>query len=163
MRTFFFCLVLLLLLGASQTQAQVEPQWFLYQPAEVGFWYPDNWQLEQQASVVRLQHAASGLSVTFTLLEDTQMETALQELEQIVAEQVQDPQWSSPPDLIELNGLLGVAAEVRGTLDERPIQMGVFLLERPGQVLLVVGLGYQTALQEHQESLNKILQSIKPL
>ncbi len=163
MRTFFCSLALFFLWGTSQTQAQVERQWFMHQAAKVGFWYPDNWQLETEEQVVRLQHSASGLSVTFTLLEDTQMEAALQELESIVAEQVHAPQWSSPPDLIELNGLLGVGAEVQGQLDGKPIQMGLFLIERPNQVLLVVGLGYETALKEHRASLDQILQSIKPL
>ncbi|MGH1335135.1 MAG: hypothetical protein ACRBFS_03340 [Aureispira sp.] len=163
MRTFFCGLALLFLLGSSQLHAQVDPQWFLHQTAKVGFWYPDNWQLENQEEVVRLQHTTSGLSVTFTLLEDTQMEEALQGLERLVAEQVQNPTWSSAPELIDLNGIMGVGAEVQGNLDGQPIQMGLFLLERPHQVLLVVGLGDQKALKEHQESLDKILQSIKPI
>lgn len=163
MRTFFFSLVLLLLLGYSPSQAQIERQWFIHQAAKISFWYPDTWQLEHKEQVVHLQHAASGLSVTFTLLEDTQMEEALQDLEQLVAEQVTDPTWSNVPNLIALNGITGVGAEVQGKLDGQPIQMGLFLLERPNQVLLVVGLGNQTALKKHQEHLNKILQSIKPL
>ena len=136
MRTFFCGLALLFLFGVSQLHAQVDQQWFLHQPAKVGFWYPDNWQLENQPPIVRLQHAASGLSVTFTLLEDTQMEEALQDLEQLVAEQVQAPTWSSAPDLIDLNGIMGVGAEVQGQVDGQPIQMGLFLLERPNHCLL---------------------------
>lgn len=163
MRTFFCGLALLFLLGTSQASAQVDRQWFLHQAAKVGFWYPDNWQLEQLDQVVRLQHPPSGLSVTFTLLEDTQMEVALQDLERIVAEQVQQPTWSAAPDLVNLNGLVGVGAEVQGELDGKPIKMGLFLLERPNQVLLVVGLGYEATLQAHQDNLNRILQSIKPL
>lgn len=164
MRTFFCNLGLLfLLLGSSQLNAQVDRQWFIYQAAEVSFWYPDNWELEHQETTVRLQHTASGLSVTFTLLEHTQIEEALQDLEQLVAEQVNNPTWSSDPALIDWNGILGVGAEVQGTIEEQPIQMGLFLLERPQQVLLVIGLGDKNALQEHQESLDKILQSIKPI
>ena len=87
----------------------------------------------------------------------------MQDLEQLVAEQVQAPTWCSAPDLIDLNGIMGVGAEVQGQVDGQPIQMGLFLLERPNQVLLVVGLGDQKALKEHQESLDKILQSIKPI
>lgn len=163
-RTFFCNLGLLfLLLGSSHVHAQVDRQWFIYQAAEVSFWYPDNWELEQQETTVRLQHTASGLSVTFTLLEDTQMEEAFQGLEQLVAEQVEEPTWSSDPALIDWNGIMGVGAEVEGKIEGQPIQMGLFLLERPQKVLLVIGLGDQAALQEHQESLDKILQSIQPI
>lgn len=163
MRTFFCSFVLCLVLGASPLHAQVDPQWFLYPTAEIGFWYPDNWTLEEQEQVVRVQHTASGLSVTFTVLEDTQMEEALQDLESLVTHQLQETAWSRSPDLIELNGIMGVGAELEGKIEGRAVQMGLFLLERSQQVVLVVGLGDATVLQEHRASLDKILQSIRPI
>ena len=162
MRTFFFSLLFISLLSANLS-AQNQRQWYAYQAAKVSFWYPEAWVLEAEEGSVIIRHPQTALSMTFTLLPDTQLEGALAQWHADLSTQLTDARWSVAPDLVQLNNLLGVGGEIEGTLEGKAVKIGLFLLERPQGVLLLVGMGFQGALDEQRETLDRIVQSIQPL
>lgn len=162
MRTFLFSLLFICLL-CTTLSAQNQRQWYTYQAAKVSFWHPDAWLLESLEDQVSLQHPKQALSLTFTLLPDTDLLLALEQWQADLQTQVQGAHWSSEPDLVQLNDLMGVGGEIEGSIKGELVKIGLFLLERPNGVLLVVGMGYQGALDQHRETLDRILQSIQPL
>lgn len=162
MRTFLSTLLFISLLSATLS-AQIQRQWHVFQEAKVSFWHPADWTLQAAENSVITTHPETALSLTFTLLPDTELEAALQQWQTDLAAQITDAHWSTAPDLVQLNDLLGVGGEIEGTMDDQPVKIGLFLLERPQGVLLLVGMGFQGALDEHREALDRIVQSIQPL
>jgi len=162
MRTFFFSLLLFSLLSANLV-AQIKPQWHVYQPAKVSFWYPESWQLEEVEGSVSIRHPETALSLTWTLLPDAQLETALEQWLSDILTQVEEAHWSSAPDLLQLNGLQGVGGEIEGQMEGKAIKIGLFLFERPQGILLLVGMGFEGAMETHREALDRMVQSIQPL
>lgn len=162
MRTFLSTLLFISLLSATLS-AQIQRQWHVFQEAKVSFWHPANWTLQTAENSVIATHPKTALSLTFTLLPDTELEAALEQWQADLSAQVTDAHWSVAPDLVQLNDLLGVGGEIEGTLDDQPVKIGLFLLERPQGVLLLVGMGFQGALDKHREALDRIVQSIQPL
>lgn len=162
MRTFFFSLLFISLLSANLS-AQTQRQWHVFQEAKVSFWYPADWTLGTADNSVIATHPKTALSLTFTLLPDTELAAVLQQWQVDLSNQVTDAHWSMEPDLVQLNNLLGVGGEIEGTMDDAPVKIGVFLFERPQGVLLLVGMGFQGALDEYHEVLDRIVHSIQPL
>lgn len=162
MRTFFFSLLFISLLSANLS-AQTQRQWHVFQKAKLSFWYPVDWMLETADNSVIATHPKTALSLTFTLLPDTELVAVLQQWQAGLSDQVTDAHWSMEPDLVQLNNLLGVGGEIEGTIGDDPVKIGVFLFERPQGVLLLVGMGFQGALDEHREVLDRIVHSIQPL
>ena len=85
------------------------------------------------------------------------------DLESIMNEQLSDPSIIETPEIIEINGMQGVALGMQGFMKGMQVQVGLFLIERPQKVLLVLGIGEKTTLTQYEDELNKIIKSIKPL
>jgi hypothetical protein len=96
-------------------------------------------------------------------MEADQIEEALIELEAIIQTQLTQPNITTEPEIVELNGMMGVVSELEGRINGSPVQLGVFIIDSPQNVLLVLGMGHELTLQKHNRILDKIIKSIKPI
>ncbi|BDS15494.1 hypothetical protein [Aureispira anguillae] len=163
MKTFFCIFLFNFILISTTVQAQAKRNLYTYQAAQVEFWYPNEWQVEEAERVTVLQNIDQSLSITFSIMEAEKIEEALIELESIMQTQLTNPTITTEPEIIELNGMMGVVAELNGTLDGNLVQLGVFIIDSPQNVLLVLGMGHKKALQQYNKALDKIIKSIKPI
>jgi hypothetical protein len=113
--------------------------------------------------MVMLQQLGGEISVSLRTLKTTKIEEALMELESLIRDQISDPEITSDPKIIEINGMQGVVMDMQGYLKGMRVQVGIFLIERPPHVLMLLGMGKKTALQQYEKELNSIINSIKPL
>jgi hypothetical protein len=163
MRTFFCIFLFSFILTTVNLQAQTKRNLYTYQAAQVEFWYPSEWQIEEVEKVATLQNSDGSLSITFSIMAADQMEEALIELESIIQAQLTQPNITTDPKIIELNGMMGVVSEVEGSINGSPVQLGIFIIESPQNVLLVIGMGHELTLQKNNKILDKIIKSIKPI
>lgn len=160
----FFCIFLFnLLLISTTSQGQTQRNRYTYQAAQVEFWYPNEWQIEEEEKVATLQNLEGSLSITFSIMEANQIEEALIELESIMQMQLTNPSMTMEPEVVNLNGMMGVVTELTGTMKGTPIQLGVFIIDSPQNVLLVLGMGDKITLKKYNKALDKIIKSIKPI
>lgn len=96
-------------------------------------------------------------------MEANQIEEALIELESIMQMQLTNPSMTMEPEVVNLNGMMGVVTELTGTMKGTPIQLGVFIIDSPQNVLLVLGMGDKITLKKYNKALDKIIKSIKPI
>ncbi|MBL4650336.1 MAG: hypothetical protein JKY03_11450 [Aureispira sp.] len=163
MKTFLCIFLFSFILTNTGLQAQVKRNLYTYQAAQVEFWYPNEWQIEEEEKVATLQNRDGSLSITFSIMEADQIEEALIELEAIIQTQLTQPNITTDPEIVELNGMMGVVSELEGTINGSPVQLGVFIIDSPQNVLLVLGMGHELTLQKHNRILDKIIKSIKPI
>lgn len=163
MKTFFCIFLFSFILTGTSLHAQIKRNLYTYQAAQVEFWYPNEWQIEEVEKVATLQNNGGSLSITFSIMEADQIEEALIELEAIIQTQLTNPSITTEPEIIELNGMMGVVSELEGNINGSPVQLGVFIIDSPQNVLLVLGMGHELTLQKHNKILDKIIKSIKPI
>ena len=163
MKTFFCIFLFSFILTGTSLQAQIKRNLYTYQAAQVEFWYPNEWQIEEIEKVATLQNGDGSLSITFSIMEADQIEEALIELEAIIQTQLVQPNITTDPEIVELNGMMGVVSELEGSINGSPVQLGVFIIDSPQNVLLVLGMGHELTLQKHNKILDKIIKSIKPI
>jgi predicted Zn-dependent protease len=163
MRTFIYLLLLLVLCTTLDIQAQRKPNSYVHQSAQVHLKYPDGWYIDKHEKMVTLQQLGGEISVSLRTLKTTKIEEALMELESLIRDQISDPEITSDPKIIEINGMQGVVMDMQGYLKGMRVQVGIFLIERPPHVLMLLGMGKKTALQQYEKELNSIINSIKPL
>src|SRR5688572_19086317 len=113
----FLYVLLLFFITASPTSAQLKRNIYTYQAAQVQFWYPNEWQIEEEDKLVTLQSMDGALTISFSIMQASEMEAALVELESIVQTQLATPSFTTEPEIIDLNGMEGVMAELMGTMD----------------------------------------------
>ncbi len=148
---------------ATHTQAQLKRNTYTYQAAQVQFWYPNEWKMEEDEKVATLQSLEGALSITFSIMEADRIEEALVELESIMLTKLTNPSMTTDPKVVQLHGMEGVMTELKGTMNGTSVQLGVFIIDSPQNVLLVLGMGQAEALKKYNEELNKIIKSIKPI
>ncbi len=163
MRTFIYLLLFVMLCICFDIQAQLKPNSYVYQAAQVHLKHPDGWQIDRHEKVVTLQQLGGEISVSLRALKTTKIEEALMELESLIRDQISDPEITSDPKIIEINGMQGVGMDMQGYLKGMRVQVGVFLIERPLRVLMELGMGEKIALEQYEKELNSIINSIKPL
>lgn len=163
MRTFFYIFLFSFILTTVNLQAQTKRNSYTYQAAQVEFWYPNEWQIEETEKVATLQNSDGSLSITFSIMAADQIEEALIELETIIQTQLTEPNITTDPKIVELNGMMGVVSELEGSINGSPVQLGVFIIDSPQNVLLVIGMGHELTLQKNDKILDKIIKSIKPI
>jgi len=163
MKILFYILLGSFLLSWNAAQAQLKPNHYTYQAAQVQFWYPSEWEVSEAERVVTAQTIDGALSMTFSIMQADQIEEALMELESIIQTRVTLPQITAEPELVELKGMQGVMTEVEGTMEGKEVQLGVFIIDSPQNVLLVLGVGQKEALKKYNQDLNKVIQSIEPI
>lgn len=147
----------------NNAQAQLKPNLYTYQAAQVQFWYPSEWELNEAERVVTLQSIEGALSMTFSIMQADQIEEALMELEGIIQTRVTLPKITTEPELVELKGMQGVMTEVEGAMNGEEVQLGVFIIDSPQNVLLVLGVGQKEALKKYNKDLYKVIKSIQPI
>jgi len=163
MKTIFYVFLFSFILMSTSTQAQLKRNLYTYQAAQVQFWYPNEWQIDEVEKVATVQSLEGSLSITFSIMEANQIEEALAELESIMLTQLTNPVITTEPELVELQGMDGVMTELKGTMNGTTVQLGVFIIDSPQNVLLVLGIGHEDALKKYNKELNKIIKSIKPI
>lgn len=163
MKTFFCIFLFSFIITNTGLQAQSKRNAYTYQAAQVEFWYPNEWQIEEVEKVATLQNSDGSLSITFSIMEADQIEEALIELEAIIQTQLTQPKITTEPEIVELNGMMGVVSELEGSINGSPVQLGVFIIDSPQNVLLVLGMGHELTLQKNNKILDKIIKSIKPI
>lgn len=159
----FFIFLFFFLIQSETTTAQLKRNTYTYQAAQVQFWYPNEWQIEEEDKLVTLQSMDGALTISFSIMQASEMEAALVELESIVQTQLANPSFTTEPEIIDLNGMEGVMAELMGTMDGQSIRLGVFIVSSPQNVLLILGMGKEEALGKYNKELQKIIKSIQPL
>ena len=152
-----------MLCSPRQTIGQLQANSYVYQPARVYIQLMKGWQVEENDQVSIVQHEGGELSLSLSVLEAEKIEEALMDLESIMNEQLSNPSIIETPEIIEINGMQGVALGMQGFMKGMQVQVGLFLIERPQKVLLVLGIGEKTTLTQYEDELNKIIKSIKPL
>ena len=156
---FFFSFIVLI----NNTEAQLKPNLYTYQAAQVQFWYPSEWDVKEEEKVATLQSFEGALSITFSIMQANQIEDALIELESIVQTQLTNPTITTDPEIVDLHGMAGVMTELEGTMEGNFVQLGVFIIDSPQNVLLVLGMGRKKALKKYNKELTKIINSIEPI
>lgn len=156
---FFFSFIILI----NNTEAQLKPNLYTYQAAQVQFWYPSEWEVKEEEKVATLQSFEGALSITFSIMQANQIEDALIELESIVQTQLTNPTITTDPEIVDLHGMSGVMTELEGTMEGSFVQLGVFIIDSPQNVLLVLGMGRKKALKKYNKELTKIINSIEPI
>lgn len=162
MKIFLYTLLLFFITEAP-ISAQLKRNTYTYQAAQVQFWYPNEWQIEEEDKLVTLQSTDGALTISFSIMQASEMQAALTELESIVQTQLANPSFTTEPEIIDLNGMEGVMAELMGTMDGLSIRLGVFIVSSPQNVLLILGMGKEEALGKYNKELQKIIKSIQPL
>jgi predicted Zn-dependent protease len=163
MKAFFYFFLFNFMLLTTFSQAQLKRSTYIYQAGQVQFWYPESWQIDEVEKVATLQNSEGELSISFSILPAEGIEEALNDLESIVLTQLNDPKTTSEPEIIEMNGMQGVVTELEGTMKGIAVQLGVFIIDGPENVLLVLGMGHKRSLSTYKKELNKIIKSIKPI
>lgn len=143
-------------------------QWHNYTEANVKFWIPEDWKQNsnvETAETYMLEFSSpdEGVSLSFSVMAAQDLEASLSELERTLNEQLEDLEMLSEPEMIDLNGMQGVATELKGFMAGLPVQMGVFVLDTNGQILLILGLAQEKAMKKYGETIDKILKSIELL
>ena len=151
------------MLMTTFSQAQLKRSTYIYQAGQVQFWYPENWEIDEVEQVATLQNIEGDLSISFSVISTEGIEKALSDLESIVLTQLNDPVTTSEPEIIEMNGMPGVVSEMEGTMNNISVQLGVFIIDGPLNVILVLGMGHKRSLSTYKKELNKIIKSIKPI
>ena len=151
------------MLMTTFSQAQLKRSTYIYQAGQVQFWYPENWEIDEVEQVATLQNIEGDLSISFSVISTEGIEKALSDLESIVLTQLNDPVTTSEPEIIEMNGMQGVVSEMEGTMNNISVQLGVFIIDGPLNVILVLGMGHKRSLSTYKKELNKIIKSIKPI
>lgn len=162
MKRFLYFLLLFLFIH-SPLSAQLKPNTYTYQAAQVQFWYPSEWKIDEAEKLVTVQSPDDALNINFSIMQASEMEAAMVELESIVQTQLANPSFTTEPEIIQLNGMEGVMAELSGTIDGANIRMGVFIIDSPQNVLLILGMGKEIAMNKYNKELQKIIQSIKAI
>ncbi|MCP4439179.1 MAG: hypothetical protein GY810_09575 [Aureispira sp.] len=155
--------VCLLLISPTQLN-----QWHNYTEANIKFWIPDNWnQTETDESetdyLMEFSSPDEAVAISFSVMAATDLEASLDELDRTLGEQLKDIEMLSEPELIEMNGLQGVMTEIKGEMAGQAVQMGVFVLDTDGQILLILGLAQEKAMRKHGKTIDKVMKSIKLL
>ena len=163
MPIFIYILLFGMLCSPLQMTGQLQANSYVYQPAKVHIQLIEGWQVEENDQVSIVQHEGGELSLSLSVLDAEKIEEALMDLESIMNEQLSDPSIIETPEIIEINGMQGVALGMQGFMKGMQVQVGLFLIERPQKVLLVLGIGEKTTLTQYEDELNKIIKSIKPL
>ncbi|MCH2021941.1 MAG: hypothetical protein MK207_05620 [Saprospiraceae bacterium] len=163
MKSFFYFFLLNFMLMTTFSQAQLKRSTYIYQAGQVQFWYPENWEIDEVEQVATLQNIEGDLSISFSVISTEGIEKALSDLESIVLTQLNDPVTTSEPEIIEMNGMQGVVSEMEGTMNNISVQLGVFIIDGPLNVILVLGMGHKRSLSTYKKELNKIIKSIKPI
>ena len=145
------------------SQAQLKRNTYIYQAGQVQFWHPEGWEIDEIEQVATLQNNEGDLSISFSVISAEGIEEALNDLESIVLTQLNDPVTTSEPEIIEMNGMQGVVIEMQGTMNNISVQLGIFIIDCPENVLLVLGMGHKRSLNTYKKELNKIIKSIKPI
>ena len=151
------------MLMTTFSQAQLKRSTYIYQAGQVQFWYPENWEIDEVEQVATLQNIEGDLSISFSVISTEGIEKALSDLESIVLTQLNDPVTTSEPEIIEMNGMQAVVSEMEGTMNNISVQLGVFIIDGPLNVILVLGMGHKRSLSTYKKELNKIIKSIKPI
>lgn len=146
----------------NPTQAQ-KANLFAYKAAQVEFWYPNEWQIDEVDKVVTIQTMEGALSMTFSIMQSNAIEEALIELESVVQTQLTNPVITTEPEIVEFNNMTGVMMELTGTINGKLVKLGVFIIDSPQNVLLILGIGEEKILNKYNKELNKIIKSIKAI
>lgn len=162
MRIFFF-VFLFSFITSFYCQAQQKNNTYTYQAAQIEFWYPNNWEISEEEKVITLQTMEGALSMTFSIMQANDLEKALIELESVVHTQLSNPTITTEPQIVKLNQLDGVMMEISGTMNGKTVRFGVFIIDSPQNILLVLGIGQEKVLNKYNKELNKIIQSIKAI
>lgn len=142
-------------------RAQLKSNQYIYQKASVQFWYPDNWIIESSEDALMLKNEGDDLSLTFSVMEADKIQEALMELELLLKEQMSEATVLGEPQVLEFNNLRALSMDLEGYMNELKVKVGIFLVDCDTQVLLVMGVGYQQALDRQHKALYKIINSIK--
>lgn len=143
-------------------------QWHNYTKANVKFWIPDDWKqnkTEEIEETYTLEYSSpdDGVVLSFSVMFSQDLEASLAELDRTLGEQLEDIEMLSEPEMIDLNGMQGVMTEIKGKMAGQAIQMGVFVLDTNGQILLILGMAQEKAMQKYGDAIDKILKSIELL
>jgi hypothetical protein len=163
MKTFFSVFLFSFICLSFSTQAQLKRNSYIYQAAQVQLSYPEGWQMDEVDKVATLQNMEGDLSVSFSVMQASKMEEALMELETVMKTQLSNPEIISEPKIIEMNGMEGVVMEMQGMMKGMQVQLGVFIIDSPHNVLMVLGMGEKKSLTAYNKELDKIIKSIKPI
>lgn len=152
------------MLGMSvPSMGQLESNFHIYQAAQISFWYPDQWQVNEAEQISMIQSPDESFSLTFSRLEAQDLEAGLLELESVLQQQLTQIQAIGDPTIIELNDFLGVSTELTAQLDNTPVRVRVLLVDGLPQVLLVLGMGSSRSYESYQADLDQIISSIKAI
>lgn len=162
MRIIFFVSLFIFMISFF-CAAQSKNNSYIYQAAQVEFWHPTKWEISEEDKVVTLQTMEGALSITFSIMKADDLENALIELETLVQTQLNEPTMTAEPEIIRFNQLEGVMMEMSGTMNGEIVRLGIFVIDSPQNVLLILGLGQEKVLNKYSKELNKIIQSIKAI
>jgi hypothetical protein len=126
---------------------------------------PNNWTVETDTGYLEAMSPNEAVALMFFELEADNVDAALDELEAVIDEMVDELTEEGEPEEFSHNGMEGIYADAAGIIEGEPVSLGLMLLESPkGKMILVLGLSADNEMTPKDEAaLEKIFDSLKPL
>ncbi len=133
-----------------------------HEASGVEIWLPDNWNVEEEEDGLICGDPDDEVAMFFLVLPYGTLEAACDALDEECAKIIDNLETGEGEE-VELNGMRGYLVEGSGTVEGNPVEASVLALDVPKQdcVLLCFGMGVEGAAEKHEETLAKILESIK--
>lgn len=126
---------------------------------------PNNWNVEMDEGFLEAMSPNEAVALLFFELEADDVDSALEELEGVVDEMVDELTEEGEPEEFSHNGMEGVYADAAGTIEGEPVSLGLMMLKSPkGKMILILGLSADNEITDKDDAaLEKIFESLRPL
>lgn len=133
-----------------------------HEASGVEIWIPDNWKCEEVEESLVCGDPDDEVALFFIVLPYGTLEAACDALDEECAKIIDNLETDDGEE-VELNGMRGYLVEGNGTVEGQRVEASVLALDVPKQdcVLLAFGMGVEGAAERHEETLAKILESIR--
>jgi hypothetical protein len=135
-----------------------------HRAAHVSFWVPDNWSATgDEATQLQIADPKGEVSLLFLLQDHHDMKSAANAIDALINKLATDVKASAPKQ-VTVNGMDGTVVDATGRAMGKRVELSVLVLKTPGdRYLMVFGVLESDHKRAHQDELEKIIGSLKPV
>ena len=163
--------LLLLLAGAcagSSPRPEGPEQAFeterVHEAGQVRLWVPPAWAVDDSSGAMIMTAPDQSVSLSVSVLDGSDLGTALLEVAGAALTGYDNIQLVGTPQGGQINGMEALFQDGRASYQGVPVELSVGVIDTPSdKFLLVVGEAESSAFPQHEATISKFMESIKPL